>query len=907
MKIQPEFNIAAILSKISVAEVASNHLSAARREASPFESYFEAALQQIDDPQLAATIATLNESGMIVPDSSATFSGPNASLDLRIATAPEDVAPRFRTLQLLNGRSIITTTLAFSDKAIRPSAASESFVADANADSVSKQGGMAAASVSPAIITPDMASMPETARTVTAASVMPLEQTPVPYGHALSTAPAQSATTQAAVPAQSTASPESVERRSSTEAWLATTVRGSIPVTAQTVTAASVMPLEQIPVPFGQALSTAPAQSATTQAAVPAQSTASPESVERRSSTEAWLATTVRGSIPVTAQTVTAASVMPLEQIPVPYGQALSTAPAQSATTQAAVPAQSTASPESVERRSSTEAWLATTVRGSIPVTAQTVTAASVMPLEQIPVPFGQALSTAPAQSATTQAAVPAQSTASPESVERRSSTEAWLATTVRGSIPVTAQTVTAASVMPLEQIPVPYGQALSTAPAQSATTQAAVPAQSTASPESVERRSSTEAWLATTVRGSIPVTAQTVTAASVMPLEQIPVPYGQALSTAPAQSATTQAAVPAQSTASPESVERRSSTEAWLATTVRGSIPVTAQTVTAASVMPLEQIPVPYGQALSTAPAQSATTQAAVPAQSTASPESVERRSSTEAWLASSSKVNSDTLGSISTQRTSVPGASIIDAIPEISDIAQRNKADATDTSTQLLIRDEWSKLAGTAVLAHNAVGRYDQPTLLTKEMPAVVPVAAALISESAVQSTYSNQQTVSVNGQPYTEPAAEGPRTTERWIHVDDLAKQFGSVIQSAFLNRNDAGHSSLRVMLYPENMGCIEAEIIDNNKSVTVNLIAQNDDVVRLLKDHSQVLRDSLVQSGSFELNIQKERSGSDAQQRHDRSGSGDDRSQSPSETLPNISNDAATGSIKSNESGELDTYV
>jgi len=119
MKIQPEFNIAAILSKISVADVASNQLSAAQRATSPFESYFEAALQEIDDPQLAATIATLNESGMIVPDSSGAFSAPDASSVLHMAATPEVMPLSFRTLQLLNGRSDITTAVAFSDTAIR--------------------------------------------------------------------------------------------------------------------------------------------------------------------------------------------------------------------------------------------------------------------------------------------------------------------------------------------------------------------------------------------------------------------------------------------------------------------------------------------------------------------------------------------------------------------------------------------------------------------------------------------------------------------------------------------------------------------------------------------------------------------------------------------------------------------
>jgi hypothetical protein len=115
MKIQPEFNIAAILSKISVADVVSNQVLREGSDASPFETYFEAALQQIDDPQLAATIATLNKSGMIVPDSSEAFLVTDPGVMSLAQSTANEAAPAFRTLQLLNGRSVITSHVALSD------------------------------------------------------------------------------------------------------------------------------------------------------------------------------------------------------------------------------------------------------------------------------------------------------------------------------------------------------------------------------------------------------------------------------------------------------------------------------------------------------------------------------------------------------------------------------------------------------------------------------------------------------------------------------------------------------------------------------------------------------------------------------------------------------------------------
>ena len=571
MKIQPEFNIAAILSKISVADVASNQLSAAQRATSPFESYFEAALQEIDDPQLAATIATLNESGMIVPDSSGAFSAPDAGSGLLMAAGPEAMPLSFRTLQLLNGRSVITTSVAGSDTAIRSSAMSEGLLAD---NPAFKQ---------------------------------------------------QSA---------------------------------------------------QIRVLLGDT------------------------------------------------------DIVPKER---------------------------------------------------------EVAAASVMPRGLITVPSVQ---------------TPAQEAARLQLF----------------------------------------------APTQSVPPQTAVPSQLTASAETAERRSSTEAWLSASVRASSPVPLQTVTAASVMPQGQTTVPSVQ---------------TPTQEAARPQLF----------------------------------------------APTQSVPSQTAVPAQLAASAETGERLPSTEAWLSSSSRANVEAPALVSTSapRTSASGMSIIGASQNLSDISTRSRPGARESSAQRFSSSDLSKVAGMAVLADAALAKSDQPALLAMEIPGSASLPAALISESAVQPTSTNQVSVSVPGQPTAQPSADSQRTAERWMHVDDLGKQFGSVIQGALLNRTVAGQTSLRIMLYPENMGSIEAQIIDNNQGVTVNLIAQNDDVVRLLKDHSQALRDLLAQSGSFELNIMKERSGSDAHQARDQSGSGNDRSQPLLESLPKPGNGVVPGSLRPNESGELDTYV
>lgn len=142
---------------------------------------------------------------------------------------------------------------------------------------------------------------------------------------------------------------------------------------------------------------------------------------------------------------------------------------------------------------------------------------------------------------------------------------------------------------------------------------------------------------------------------------------------------------------------------------------------------------------------------------------------------------------------------------------------------------------------------------------------------------------------------------------MHVDDLREQFGSVIKNTLLDRSVAGQTSLKIMLFPENMGSIEAEIIDNNRSITVNLVAQNDDVVRMLRDNSQGLRDAMGQSGTFELNIFRERGGHDGHASRDPSASNHDRGQAPGTGLDAAEGDAPLNEQHASVSGALDTYV
>jgi flagellar hook-length control protein FliK len=261
----------------------------------------------------------------------------------------------------------------------------------------------------------------------------------------------------------------------------------------------------------------------------------------------------------------------------------------------------------------------------------------------------------------------------------------------------------------------------------------------------------------------------------------------------------------------------------------------------------------------------------------------------------------------------TTAAGASIIGASQNFSDMATRSRAGARESSTQRVSSGDVSRIARNGAQPDMTLARSEpvalsgSPAFLATDLAASTTLSAAQMPDSAVPSASMNQASVSGSAAQAAPASTEGQRMADRWMHVDDLGKQFGSVIQGALLNRTVAGQTSLRIMLNPENMGSIEAEIIDNNNTVTVNLIAQSDEVVRMLRENSQALRDSLTQNGSFELNILKERSESDAQQARDSSGSGHGRSRSQSDNLSGAGNDVAPGSVKSKENGALDTYV
>ena len=742
MKIQPEFNIAAILSKISADDVMSSQVQRGNDHATPFENFFEAALQQIDDSQLAETIATLSQSGTVMPDSSERFVVPQVAGDSTMRALSGVATPTFRTLQLLNGRSVITSQVAFSMPVMAPDGLT-SRAADLTVDAVP------AVSPTPEGIVPVLA--------------------------------ADSATTNVQA---------STER--SAETWIGQTTRsqraddivlpGDTSRRFPSPAAQRIVPT-QTPQVDPRMPVAVPAQALDADLLAPVDGDLAPDAVH---------ATTVLppGTL-LSAADLKPAVLSGVSQPPAPDATAalvnagkLDTHALQEAskpladtprfaTTETSTRVSGELS-RAVERRPSTEAWLKTMTR-----------ATSIPPL----------MESAPTPSFRVRPAVSDQIAQSPAV----NATAARELATMRG-----------VSVPPVASQPLTDTQRVSTTGTENLVSDDVSGA--------VERRPSTEARLNTMTKATpIPPLMNSVTTPTVM----APSAASDQIAQSPAVNATAARELAA----------------------MRG-----------VSVPPVASQPVTDIQRVSTTRTETLVSDDVSGA--------VERRQSTEAWLKTMTRATP-----IPPQMPSAPTPPFMAQAPASSH-PSAVPSPAIDSP------------AAPLTPAHSATGQ----TVAISNLPSM---GAAPTVPTQV-----------------TDVSGNFP---ERWMHVDDLREQFGSVIKNTLLDRSVAGQTSLKIMLFPENMGSIEAEIIDNNRSITVNLVAQNDDVVRMLRDNSQGLRDAMGQSGTFELNIFRERGGHDGHASRDPSASNHDRGQAPGTGLDAAEGDAPLNEQHASVSGALDTYV
>jgi len=224
-----------------------------------------------------------------------------------------------------------------------------------------------------------------------------------------------------------------------------------------------------------------------------------------------------------------------------------------------------------------------------------------------------------------------------------------------------------------------------------------------------------------------------------------------------------------------------------------------------------------------------------------------------------------------------------------------QRNAALATERNSETAPAADALALRA-AALAPLADTRLLREALAAK--PANAPADQSLASLAAYR-----VNSDSAAPAPAAEPQPTPGRLTERWMAYEDLGRNLNSVLHRAVMDRGADGMVRMRIFLTPENMGTIEAEVVEGNNSLTVNLVAQSEEVAKLLRDSSSALRDLLTGSGMNQVNVTV---GKDSEARQPSNGQSAGASGGGAQN-PNEQPKSALSIATSAADGSIDTYV
>ncbi len=821
MKIQPEFNIASIISRISAPDATGPALAGAPAAAPAglltFPALFEAALQEIDDPQLAATLATYSESGMLAPDSAVLPVEQGLSSDAAVSPGSSgQEAAFFETVRLLNGRTILTTRVNTAPRRELAQSVASEVLLEPVADAVTQGGqpGIATRDTVPEMPPPVMqrpsTELPlaviQAAQTQHSSDMSPSAQTPrrgVSVSHA-------------AAPALMAAS----ARTSEPSADMVLRQRADV--------AALLRPVEtSAALRAGQTRSVAPDQRPS------APGTAGVNPAFARTMSAATEHSAVPSAEPVFDSTI----VRPTSLRSQPRDVAPEAIPAAPGSQQALNP---TPRGDIAARTSSSAAPISLSLRAAAQAPDESI---PMMPaVTREPGVIATPAATGPAQAGESVAAQPLAPALASAAADL--SVPAVVASSMSSPEPVSREATPRSAVQILTPAGVPSPQA------------APLPVQAPVSGTRLDRGGATE--VASRVSSPEPVSREATPRSVLQILTPAGVPSPQA------------ALLPVQAPVSGTRLDRGGATE--VARSVSSPEPVSGeapprsvvQIMTPAGVPRLQAVPLPVQAPVSGTRLDrgGATTQAGAtrPAARTGSP------------------VTPDPLD----QR-----------LHPVSD------TDAGGPALEGAVRDERAPRETPPSPAPMSALRSSIETSLGSDsnvsQGADFTLAPAATAESAVAAK-AHERT----------PVREAP-SRESWMRFEDLNSQFGGEIRKASLETDGTGRAALRIMLAPENMGTIEAEVIENNNTVTINIVAQTEEVVRVLRENSHALREAFAGHSATEINIFRDAGGSGAQHAGGRqSGGMSQRSEHPNDSGATVAGPGDAGSAGATPA-QLDTYV
>ena len=153
---------------------------------------------------------------------------------------------------------------------------------------------------------------------------------------------------------------------------------------------------------------------------------------------------------------------------------------------------------------------------------------------------------------------------------------------------------------------------------------------------------------------------------------------------------------------------------------------------------------------------------------------------------------------------------------------------------------------------------------------------------------------------------PATPSSRDiTYRFTDAATFSRDMQEFVAEIIRDGSDSVGKQIRIRLFPENLGQIDATISETNEGLHVQLVAETAQIARLLRDGNSLLKDMLANGN--EVQVQVDVAGE--QQAGSASAGGENETQSNSAISVN---EEAENTDKSNQvtvssTGGLDTYV
>lgn len=168
-----------------------------------------------------------------------------------------------------------------------------------------------------------------------------------------------------------------------------------------------------------------------------------------------------------------------------------------------------------------------------------------------------------------------------------------------------------------------------------------------------------------------------------------------------------------------------------------------------------------------------------------------------------------------------------------------------------------------------------------------------------------FSSQESAAVDNQTSSrgQPLPVAREFTYRFTGANSFGSEIPEFMAEIVRERNDSSDQRIRLRLFPENLGRIDATISEGSDGLRIQFMAESDQIARLLRDSNSVLRD-LLADGETAVHVEVGVSGQEADSGS--GGNGQESGSPASDQDSTVAVDQAGRDLLSSGRG-LDTYV